>query len=158
MKRLTEPQWRAHPLNRFRGGMIGVLCWACFQLIFALLLLVGLIAEGTSLLFLDPVPDTYEWLLWGAMILGPFLIVPAMLRRLAVVPWLYAGYIGVTFVLMLGAEGFALNWFSAQRYAEPGGWMGAAIFALAVTIDLIVIAYLFLGARPNVIFRRREAA
>ena len=36
--------------------------------------------------------------------------------------------------------------------------MEGAIFALAVAIDLIVIRYLFIGRRPNLIFRRRVPA
>ncbi|MEM7667737.1 MAG: hypothetical protein AAF317_01125, partial [Pseudomonadota bacterium] len=78
---LSEPDWRAHDLNRFRGAMIGVFAWAGFQLVFAVLLLVGLVVEGRGLLFLDGVPDFYEWVLWGAMIAGPFVIVPAMVAR-----------------------------------------------------------------------------
>lgn len=155
---LPDPEWRAHPLNRLSGPMIAVLAWAGFQLAFAVLLLLGFLTEGPGFIFLDGVPDTYEWVLWGAMIAGPFVIVPAIFLRARAVPLLYAGYIGVTFLLLLGAEMFELNWLSAARYASMDGTVEALIFALAVTIDLIVIRYLFVGARPNVIFHHRALA
>lgn len=153
---LTPDAWRDHPLNRFAGAMLGVLGWAGVQFVFAVLLILGLVSSGTGFLFRDGVPDLYEWVLWLAMIGGPFVIIPAMLAKSRLTPWLYAAYIAVTFVLLLGAEFFALDWFSAARYAEPEGWVGAAIFALAVTIDLIVIRYLFAGQRPLVIFHRQS--
>ncbi|MEM7508865.1 MAG: hypothetical protein AAF415_19220 [Pseudomonadota bacterium] len=156
IRTLSETAWRDHPLNRLKGGMIAVLVWASMQLLFAIAVAGGLAFFGTGWLFREGVPDAYEWLLWGAMVAGPLLIVPAMLRKNPLTPALYAAYIGVTFLLLLGAEFYALDWFSASRYEVDGGWIGAAIFALAVTIDLIVIFYLFRGARPNVIFRRRE--
>lgn len=155
---LSEPAWRAHELNRIGGPIYAVLAWAGFQLLFALLLIAGFATEGTGILFLDGVPDLYEWVLWIAMIAGPFLIVPSLLLRVRSTPVLYAAYIGITFALMLGAEVFELNWFSSARYALPGGWHETAVFALAVTIDLIVIRYLFLGRRPNVIYQRRDLA
>ncbi|MEM7238699.1 MAG: hypothetical protein AAF501_12880, partial [Pseudomonadota bacterium] len=120
--------------------------------------LVGLLVEGRGLLFLDGVPDLYEWVLWGAMIAGPFVIVPAMVARARSVPWLYAGYILLTFLLMFGAELFEFNWLSAERYEGQEGTIEALIFALAVSIDVIVIRFLFVGVRPNVIYSRRMRA
>ena len=155
---LPYPEWRVHPLNRLSGPMIAVLAWTSFQLLFAILLILGFLTEGPGFIFLDGVPDLYEWVLWGIMIAGPFVIVPAILMRARSVPVLYAGYIGVTFLLMLGAEAYELNWLSAARYAETGGTIESLIFALAVTIDLIVIRYLFVGERPNVIFHHRAPA
>ncbi|MEM8792646.1 MAG: hypothetical protein AAGE80_13585 [Pseudomonadota bacterium] len=158
MKRLSDAEWQTHPLNRLSGGMLAVLLWTSAQLLFSLLLIVAFLTEGTGVVFLDGVPDAYEWCLWVAMIAGPFLIVPSILTKRPSVPWLFTGYILLTFLLLIGAEAFELNWFSAARYAEPGGWIPSAIFAAAVSVDLIVIRYLFLGRRPNVIFRRREIA
>lgn len=158
LRPLSDAAWRNHPLNRLAGGMVPVIFWASLQLLFALAMAGGLAFAGTEWLFREGVPDAYEWLLWGAMIAGPFVIVPALLRKHAAAPMLYAGYIGVTFLLLLGAEAYALDWFSAARYEAEGGWIGATIFALAVTIDLAAIVYLFRGARPDVIFRRRTRA
>ncbi|MEM9045930.1 MAG: hypothetical protein AAGC81_14665 [Pseudomonadota bacterium] len=158
MTQLTDAEWQSHPLNRLKGGMLAVLVWTSAQLVFSLLLIAAFVSEGPGVVFLDDVPDSYEWVLWTAMIAGPFLIVPSILIKWPGLPVLFAGYILGTFLLLLGAEVFALNWFSAARYAEAGGWQESAIFAAAVTIDCIVIRYLFLGRRPNVIFRGRDIA
>ncbi|MEM0921625.1 MAG: hypothetical protein AAGI13_01175, partial [Pseudomonadota bacterium] len=146
---LIEHDWRNHPLNRFRGAMALVLAWASAQLLFGIALIAGLLDEGTDLLFLEAVPDGFEWVLWIIMIAGPFVIVPSILMRRSWLPWLYTGYIAVTFLLLACAELWELNWLSAARYATEQGRIEAAVFALAVTIDLIVIRYLFLGQRAN---------
>ncbi|MEM9099258.1 MAG: hypothetical protein AAGC79_12125 [Pseudomonadota bacterium] len=158
MTQLSDAAWHSHPLNRLAGGMLAVLIWTSAQLLFSLLLIVAFITDGPGVVFLDAVPDSYEWVLWTAMIAGPFLIVPSIITKRALLPVLFAGYILVTFLLLLGAEFYELNWFAAARYAEPGGWIPSAVFAAAVTVDCIVIRYLFAGRRPNVIFRRREIA
>ncbi|MBY8974717.1 hypothetical protein KHP62_02790 [Rhodobacteraceae bacterium NNCM2] len=152
-----QPQGIEPPLSRLRGGMIAVLAWAICQLLFSVLLLSGLVLEGTSILFMDGIPDAYEYLLWGTMIAGPFLIVPSILTRAPATPWLYAAYIASCFVMMLGAEWFAPNWFAAARYDEADGRIGAALFAAALTIDVIVIVYLFRGRRPAAFFGRGRA-
>ncbi|MEM0942668.1 MAG: hypothetical protein AAGI70_01860 [Pseudomonadota bacterium] len=152
---LSQPAWYAHPLNRFEGGMMGVLAWTSFQLLLSVALILGFVFGGTGWLFREEVPDLYEWVLWGAMAGGPPLIVPALLARDRWAPWIFTGYILTTFFLLLGAELFALDWFSAARYQTSEGTIQAAIFALAVSVDLVIIAYLFRGTRPNVIYHRR---
>ena len=155
---LCKDDWAAHRLNRFRGGLLAVLIWVGLQFIFALAVALGLGFGGTDWLFREGVPDPYEWLIWGAMIAGPFVILPALLGRHAWVPILFALYIALTFLLLLGAEFYAPDWFSAARYQTMDGTIAAAIFAAAVSIDLVVIRYLFRGIRPNVMFQRRIRA
>ena len=154
---LSNDDWRSHRKNRFGGLMVGVLLWVTLQLVFAVLVILVL-ATDRETLFREEVPDAYDWLLWIAMAAGPIIILPALVLKKSFAPTLFAAYICVTFLLLLGAEYFGLDWFSAQRYETAAGTLQSVVFAVAVTVDVLVIRYLFTGARPNVIYRRRIPA
>ncbi|MEM8742838.1 MAG: hypothetical protein AAGE13_15265, partial [Pseudomonadota bacterium] len=70
---LDAQAWQAHPLNRFRGGMLAVLGWISVQSLLALLIVVVLASNPDGLFDLR-IPAAYNWVQWVFLAAGPPLV------------------------------------------------------------------------------------
>ncbi|GMG82503.1 hypothetical protein LNKW23_17160 [Paralimibaculum aggregatum] len=149
-RRLTAAERRAHPLNRLRGGLLAVAGWIGAQCLLAAAILAVLVTDDGA----DPggVALPFGWLYWGVVLTGPPLALALLLRRHPAMPRVYAGYIAAVILLEIAEE---LR--EPALLTEAGtDWEVLGPLLAATAVDLVVVRYLLLGTRPNIVFRGRQ--
>ena len=150
-RELTREAWRAHPLNRVWGWMIPIVLLLVLEgPLEGAMILGGAIADlGAVRSIIGTVEPA--WFGWLQLVVGPLvpLVLLVMLfARVRRFPEAYAALRGLTY--LFGAVSGA---FAAWEI-----WWVALAQASIIAAEIMLVAYLFLGDRPNVLFRRRVRA
>jgi hypothetical protein len=149
-RELGPEEWGAHPLNRVWGWMtpIAILLFIEGPMEGALVL-SGVVAdwEGTRALVAAAGP---AWLGWLQLLVpvAEFLLLFLLFFRFRWFPEIYAAIRATAYALAFATGGFAA-W---------DVWWVALAQGLIIGAEVMLVVYLFLGDRPNVLFRRRVRA
>lgn len=148
-RQLGIAEWRAHPLNRIGGWLLLV----------ALLLflegpLVGAVTLAEAISDFDALraavrmvrPEWYGWLQLVVPLAAPVVLLILLLLRARWFPEVYLGLRLATYALAALSGAFAAwdEWWLALGQASM------------ITGEIALAVYLFVGRRPNIVFRRRD--
>lgn len=113
------------------------------------LLVAGYLADAElmALSFHSDVPDWLEWLEVFTPTLGGCALLGLMFIKSPAFPLAYAILRTAAYAVGIGS------------YVSAGAFYGANLFTLVqagfVTVEAMLMSHLFIGARPNLVFRRR---
>jgi hypothetical protein len=154
---LSEAEWSAHPLNRARGW-IGFLVW--------LDIFVVVITPAIMTYSLSETSDgtTADFLILGRPVwlqmLDPSITYAVSLTFLWTVwtRWRYAPELNVALILATSCITIVeeLIYPDPDFEGDPEFLLVYLVsFGFGALLNILIVLYLFLGARPNVMFRRR---
>lgn len=140
---MSAREWAAHPLNRYRGGLLGVVIAALLGLAAAVAVAVASITGAASVL---PYPIVEPSLMLAGLEGGKWgLLLLALWQRWSMTPWVFTG------AAILAREGrIALD----LLFYTPDIHQ-VVEYEVLLIIDLAIAAYLFFSLRASVVFRRR---
>lgn len=147
-KELAADEWRPHPLNKLRGWLILIILLLILKgPMQGAMLLAGAVAgfEVFQSLFDDRVPDWFEWAQLAVPTLGATVLLILIFMRVRRFPEIYLAFRGLAYLIAIAGGAFAgwmFTWFRLVETALIAGEIG-------------LVCYLFIGARPNVIFKQR---
>jgi hypothetical protein len=145
---LGADAWRVHPLNRIRGWLIPIVLLLIIQgPLQGVLLLAGAVAdfEAFRSVFDGQVSDWFEWVQLVVPTLGAMVLLILIYMRARRFPEIIAAFRGLAYLIAIAGgafSGWTVSWFRLVEATLIAGEIG-------------LIIYLFVGARPNVIFKRR---
>jgi hypothetical protein len=148
---LSDAEWRQHPLNRVRGWLVVIVIFlAIAGPLQGVMLAVGAAADYNTFIsvFDDQVADWFEWAQLTVPTLGATVLLILIFGRVRLFPELYLALRGITYLVAIAGGAFA---------AWPVSWI-SAVKAGMILLEIGLTIHLFIGARPNVFFKRRVPA
>ncbi|MEM9764559.1 MAG: hypothetical protein AAF968_18985 [Pseudomonadota bacterium] len=152
---LSEPEWRAHPLNRVGGLLaVGVGLLIVFEVVVATL--SALVMQDFLIHGGAPDPDFARATIWAFPLYaalgscGTFALLWAIWTR-----WRYLPELNAVIVAILAVADRAQVLIDGLPFFGNSAVEAAMLFGFYV-LTIAYAVYLFLGRRPNVMFRRRE--
>jgi len=146
---LDDAAWRRrHPLNRIRGWLVVVVLYLIFAgPLQGAILVTGAVAdyETFTSVFDDQVADWFEWAQLAVPTSGATLLLILMFLRRRRFPEFYLALRGTAYAVAAAGGAFA---------AWPVSWIGAVKAGL-ILLEIALAIHLFIGTRPNVVFKRR---
>ncbi|MEM8821812.1 MAG: hypothetical protein AAGE90_20195 [Pseudomonadota bacterium] len=152
---LHDHEWQAHPLNRV-GGLLGVAVAALIVLHIGFHAALALVMQEALTEGMEPLPEVAGATLWAfpayaALSAGATLAVLWSIWT----RWLYAPELNIACAVTLAIAD------RAQVYVDGLPLFGEsseeiALFLGAHLLTAAFAVYLFIGKRPNIMFRRRE--
>lgn len=143
-RRLSDAEWAAHPLNRYRGWMLALVVLHLIAVIGLIAFLAGILTGWDDVLIYPSAGANWAVFVVGAVQALVFLF-GAGYR------WRYTPE--ATLAAVLAARwtqlGLDLSAFPEDR------WI-ALDYELSLAFWAVVFAYLFFSRRANVMFKRRE--
>jgi len=150
-RHLSPDEWARHPLNRIWGWLAPIVVLLFIEgPIEGGMILAGALAdfEMTRAVVRSVEPEWYGWLQLVVDPAAPLVLLLLMFLKVRPFPEIYLGVRGLSYGLAALAGGF-------QTWAI---WWIALAQGLIIAAELALAVYLFLGDRPNVVFRRRVRA
>lgn len=133
-------EWAVHPLNRFRGWLLVIIILLLLTILSAVTMLLGDMPEMR--LYTDPMADRIIAIATLAMAVTIFV---SIARRHPLTPEITAATSALGFLVQVGVDLF-FDRLEADMAVD---------YAVSLLLMGLMLAYLFRGARPNLMFRRR---
>ena len=156
-RELSDTEWSDHPLNRARGWVVFIVWFYVFVIVVTPITLLISVQDALSgdiagTVLYENRPFNLQAAETGYYAVGTLAVLWAIWTR-----WRYAPELYLVNVLVGVAIVFALD----LLYPEPDldlGWWRDALLVLVSLIEVPLAIYMLIGARPNVMFKRRVRA